>query len=387
MTRRICIVTGTRAEYGLLFWLMKEIQSDPSLQLQIVATGMHLSPAFGLTYKNIEADGFKIDRKVEMLVSSDTGVGAAKSTGLGTIGMADAFSDLQPDLIVGLGDRLELLSAATAALALRIPLAHLAGGDTTEGAFDESIRHAVSKMSHVHFPFSETARKRLLQLGEDPAHVFNFGSTGIDAIVKSKLLDRVAFEKAIGFSLGKRNLLVTYHPVTLEPGSASKDTAALLQALDKQAETKFIFTKANSDPEGLAINKLIDEFVARQPQRAVAFDSLGQLRYLSALKHADGVIGNSSSGLLEAPSFGKGTVNIGDRQKGRERATSVIDCEASADAIAKALTRLYSPEFQAALVQIKNPYGTGGASSKIKDVLKSVVIKDILKKRFVGANL
>lgn len=382
MARRICIVTGTRAEYGLLVWLMREIEADPVLQLQIVATGTHLSPEFGRTYQQIEADGFKIDRKLEMLLSSDTGVGTAKSAGLAIVGFADIFDELQPDIVVVLGDRFELLAAATTALLLRIPLAHLAGGDTTEGAFDEAIRHAVTKMAHIHFPFSETARKRLLQLGENPKAVFNFGSTGIDGIVNQPLLSQADLEKSLNFKFGARNLLATFHPVTLEPGTAEQSFAALLAALDGVPEINVIFTKANADPEGLRINEMIDSYVSKHPNRTIAFASLGQKRYLSVLRCVDAVIGNSSSGLLEAPSFKIGTINIGDRQKGREKPESVLDCPANVAAISGTLKSLYSADFQKKLLHVKNPYGDGGASKRIKDVLKTVDLKGIVKKHF-----
>ena len=326
MTRKICVITGTRAEYGLLRWVMQGIKDDPDLTLQITVTGMHLSPEFGLTYQAIEQDGFQIDRKVEMLTSSDTPVGIAKSMGLGLIGFADALDELQPDLIVVLGDRFEIFAAVSAALVARIPVAHLHGGETTEGAFDEALRHSITKMSHLHFVAAEEYRKRVIQLGEYPDHVFNVGGLGIDNILKLNLLEKDELEKSLDFKLGKKNLLITFHPVTLEHGTSANQMVELLSALEKLEETHLIFTMPNSDTDGRVLFQMIVEFVSKHPH-AKAFTSLGQLRYLSCIKYVDGVVGNSSSGLAEVPSFKKGTINIGDRQKGRLKAVSVIDCE------------------------------------------------------------
>jgi UDP-N-acetylglucosamine 2-epimerase (non-hydrolysing)/GDP/UDP-N,N'-diacetylbacillosamine 2-epimerase (hydrolysing) len=315
--RKICIVTGTRAEYGLLYWLMKEIQGDPDLELQTIATGMHLSPEFGLTYKKIEEDGFTINEKVEMLLSSDTPVGIAKSVGLGVIGFADALARQKPDIMVVLGDRFEILAAAQAAMIARIPIAHIHGGETTEGAIDEAIRHAVTKMAHFHFTAAEPYRRRIVQLGEAPERVMNYGAPGLDNIKKLKLLNRAAFEKAIKFSLGKMSFLVTYHPVTLSAANPDQSFKELTNALDQFPEAKIIFTKANADTAGRIINYNIEKYVKQNPQRAKVFTSMGQLLYLSAIKNMDIVIGNSSSGITEAPSFCKPTVNIGQRQRGR----------------------------------------------------------------------
>lgn len=380
--RKICIVTGTRAEYGLLYWLMKEIQSDPELRLQILVTGMHLSHEFGLTWEQIEADGFTIDRKVEMLLSSDTPVGITKSIGVGMMGLADAYSELKPDLIVILGDRFEAFAAATAGLIFRIPLAHLHGGETTEGASDEAMRHSITKMSHLHFTAAECYRKRVIQLGEYPDRVFSVGGLGIDNIKKMNLISRADFETAINFKLGVKNLLITYHPVTLENRTAEHQMTELLEALDSLAETHFIFTMPNADVEGRIIKDMIDNYVTARPEKAVSFMSLGQLRYLSAIQFVDAVVGNSSSGLIEVPSFRKGTINIGDRQKGRLRASSVIDCKPLATDIRAALEKLYSADFQKRLQMVENPYGDGGASLKIKEIIKKVEISDILKKSF-----
>ena len=379
--RKICVVTGTRAEYGLLYWLMKEIDADNDLELQIIATGMHLSPEFGLTYKEIEKD-FKIDKKIEMLLSSDTPIGISKSMGLAQISFAEAYDKLKPDIVVVLGDRFEIFSSVSAAMIACIPVAHLHGGETTEGVFDESIRHSITKMSHLHFVATEEYRKRVIQLGENPKRVFNVGGMGIENIKRMKLLNKKEFEESINFKLNKRNILVTFHPVTLEKSTAKEQFQELLKAIDELFETNIIFTKANSDTYGRIINKMIDEYVAENSDKSVAFTSLGQLRYLSALQFMDAVVGNSSSGLTEAPSFKIGTINIGDRQKGRIKAESVIDCQPDKQDILRAFEKLYSNKFQKSLEKIENPYGDGMASKKIINVLKNMELPEILKKSF-----
>lgn len=385
MKRRVCVVTGSRAEYGLLYWLIKEIQGSHDMDLQVVATGMHLSPEFGLTYRTIEEDGFRIDAKVEMLLSSDTTVGIAKSMGLGTIGFADAFERLRPDIVVLLGDRFEIFSAAQAALVARIPIAHLHGGETTEGAIDEAFRHAITKMAHLHFTATEEYRARVIQLGEDPGRVFNVGAAGIDNIKRLKLLDRANLETALGFRFGLRNLLVTFHPVTLEHASARQQFGELLAALDGLADTHLIFTKPNADTDGRVIGAMMNDYVSSNPAKAAAYTSLGQLRYLSTMRFVDGVVGNSSSGIIEAPSFGIGTINIGDRQTGRVKAASVIDCEPNRKSISEALGRLYSADFRAALPMTVSPYGEGYVAGKIAKVLAMHPLDAILKKRFFAA--
>jgi GDP/UDP-N,N'-diacetylbacillosamine 2-epimerase (hydrolysing) len=379
--RKICVITGTRAEYGLLFWLMKEIQSDANLELQVIVTGMHLSPEFGLTYKEIEQE-FSISKKIEMLLSSDTAIGISKSMGLAQISFAEAYAELRPDLVVVLGDRYEIFSAASAAMIARIPIAHIHGGETTEGAFDEAIRHSITKMSHLHFVATEEYRKRVVQLGEAPANVYNFGAPGLDNISNLRLLNKEELENSIGFKLNKKNLLVTFHPVTLEQNGAAEQFQQLLFALDELSNTHIIFTKANADTDGRVINSMIDNYVAVNSGRAVAFSSLGQLRYLSALQYIDAVVGNSSSGLIEAPSFKTATINIGDRQKGRIKAGSVIDCGPNRNEINSALQRLYTPEFQMSLREVKNPYGKGGASKRIAAILRAHPLTALLKKTF-----
>ena len=380
--RKICFVTGTRAEYGLLYWLMKGVQKEPTLQLQVIATGMHCSPEFGLTYKEIEKDGFYIDKKVEMILSADTPSSIAKSTGVGLIGFSDAYTDLEPDVIIVLGDRYELLAASTTALFFRIPVGHIHGGETTEGAFDEAIRHSISKMALWHFVAAEEYKKRVIQLGEDPKRVFFVGGLGVDGIKKISLLKKFELEQSIGFNFGEKNLLVTYHPVTLENNSTEIQIQELLNSLNKLADTKIIFTRPNSDTNGRIINKYIDNFVNNNPQRSIAITNMGQKNYLSTLQFVDAVIGNSSSGLLEAPTFKIGTVNIGDRQKGRLKANSVIDCNAKKESISVAINKIYSMAFQKELKSVKNPYGEGLASEKITKILSNEPIPSDLKKKF-----
>ena len=381
-SRKICVITGSRAEYGLLYWLIKEINDNESLELQLVATCMHLSPEFGLTYREIEKDGFSIDWRVEMLLSSDTPVGVSKSMGLAMMGFADAYEHLEPDMVVILGDRFELLSAASAALVARIPIVHIHGGETTEGAIDEGIRHSITKMSHIHFTTTEIHKKRVIQLGEDPNMVFNYGAPGIDNINKLKLLNRVQLEKAIKFELGNRNILVTFHPVTLEKSTAEEQFKNLLNVLGELDRVSIIFTKSNADTDGRIINKMIDDFILKRPKTAVVFTSLGQLLYLSTVRQMDGVVGNSSSGLIEVPSFKVGTINIGDRQRGRIRGDSVIDCEPTKKDIVLAFKTLFSQSFQDSLETIINPYGEGGTSEKIVKNLVNQNLKKIIKKKF-----
>jgi GDP/UDP-N,N'-diacetylbacillosamine 2-epimerase (hydrolysing) len=379
--RKICVVTGTRAEYGLLYWLMKEIDADPELGLQIIATGMHLSSEFGNTYQQIESDGFVIDKKIDIELSSDSEVGISKSMGLGMIGFANAFNDLKPDLCIVLGDRFEIFSAVSAAMIAKIPIAHLHGGEATEGAFDESIRHSITKMSHLHFTATEEYKNRVIQLGEQPNKVFNVGGLGIDNINKLKLLSKADFENAIDFTFGKKNILVTFHPVTLENFTAKVQFQELLNSINKLENTKIIFTKANSDTNGRIINSMIDDYVAIN-DNSIAFTSMGALNYLSALQFVDVVVGNSSSGLLEAPSFNIATIDIGDRQKGRIKADSVISCSPTQESIRSAFDKSYSEDFQNIVDNTKNPYGNGGASKIVVDIIKDFDLNGILKKIF-----
>ncbi|CUU69010.1 UDP-N-acetylglucosamine 2-epimerase [Campylobacter hyointestinalis] len=386
--RKICVVTGTRAEYGLLYWLIKGIQESDDLELQLIVTGAHLEERFGFTYKEIEKD-FKIDKKIEMLVSSDSAVGVSKSMGLAMIGFAEAYNELKPDVILILGDRYEIFCAASSAMIARIPIVHLHGGEATEGLIDEAIRHSITKMSHLHFVATDEYARRVIQLGEEPNRVFNVGGMGIENIKRLNLLSRSEFEQSINFKLNKKNILVTFHPVTLEKGAAKEQFKELLNALDELKDTNIIFTKANADMGGKIINQMIDKYSSKNSGKAVSFASLGTLRYLSALKHVDMVVGNSSSGLAEAPSFKIATINIGDRQKGRIKADSIIDCEPNKLSIQKAINKAYTKEFKSVLENTINPYGDGNASIKIIEVLKKVNLDNILKKKFwdIGYNI
>jgi len=380
--RKICVVTGTRAEYGLLYWLMKSIEDDPKLKLQVIATGMHLSSEFGLTYNEIEKDGFMIDRKIEMLLSSDSPSAISKSTGLGMVGFADAYNELDPGVVVILGDRFELLAAAAAALFARIPIAHIHGGEATAGAFDEAIRHSITKIAWWHFVAADEYKKRVIQLGENPERVFKVGGVGVDAIRKAKLLSKNELMKKTNIKFGKKNLLVTYHPVTLENQSSKKYFQVLLDTLHELEDAYLIFTMPNADSDSRIIKEMIDECVVNHSNRSIAFTSMGHLNYLSTLQFVDGVIGNSSSGLLEAPTFKIGTINIGDRQKGRLKAKSVIDCEPTKQSIQNAFFTLFSEDFQKMLPSVVNPYGEGNATEKIMDVLKNKAIPQEPKKEF-----
>ena len=365
--RKICIITGTRAEWGLLQPLAKEIDSDPSLELQIIATGMHLSPEFGLTYQEIEKE-FKINKKIEILLSADTPTSLCKSMGLAQILVADAYTELSPDIIVVLGDRYEIFACVASAMICRIPVAHIAGGEKTEGAFDESIRHCISKMSVLHFTSTQTYANRVIQLGENPSRVFVVGGFGIDNIKNLNLLSKADLEKEIDFKFRDYNFLITFHPVTLENSTAKKQFSELLSALSEFTRNKnvgIIFTKANSDTNGRIINFMIDEFVSTH-SNTIAFTSMGQLRYLSTMQYVDAVVGNSSSGLAEAPTFKIGTINIGDRQKGRIKASSVIDCLPKKQDILKALDTLFSPSFQVKLPNTINPYGERGRGGGVQ---------------------
>lgn len=377
-TRKVCVVTGTRAEYGLLSILMHEIAQEPDFVLQIIATGMHLSPEFGLTYKAIEEDGFHIDEKVEMLLSSDTAVGTAKSVGLGVIGFADAFARLMPDLIVVLGDRFEILAAVQAALVARIPVAHIGGGDTTEGAFDEAIRHSITKMAHLHFVTNPLSAQRVRQLGENPEYIFVVGNPGLDHLRTIQLLSRAELSETLEFPFRAKNILVTFHPVTLDEQPPEEQFRELLNALNRFPELGVVFTKPNADTNGRILCKMLDEYT-EEHANTKAFTSLGQLRYLSMIAQVDAVVGNSSSGLYEVPSFQKPTVDIGDRQKGRLAAASVIHCQPQADEIAAAIQVAFNRDCS----QVFNPYGDGNSSKRIVSILREVIDwKGLVKKQF-----
>jgi UDP-hydrolysing UDP-N-acetyl-D-glucosamine 2-epimerase len=381
-TRRICVVTDSRAEYGLLYWLMRDLQTDPQIDLQVAVCGAHLSPEFGNTHKVVEDDGFPIDAKVEMTVSGDTPTAIAKSMGLGCIGFADAYERLCPDIVVVLGDRYEMLVAAQVAMILRLPIAHIHGGETTEAAVDEAIRHAITKMAQLHFTSADVHRRRVIQLGEHPTRVFNTGAPGLDHALRTELLDLEELSKSIDFDPGERFFAITYHPVTLHDDDPAVAMGMLLEALSEFPEHKFVFTGTNTDHGGRGLFRAIDNFVAADTDRSIFINSLGQVRYLSALRHAEAVIGNSSSGLIEAPTFFTPTVNMGDRQRGRLRAASVIDCAEDTPSIAAAIRRAISPEFNAGIKDQINPYGSGNAAQKIVAHLKTVELDGLIMKRF-----
>lgn len=377
--KRIGIMTGTRAEYGLLKPLMQEINKDNDLELYLIVSGMHLSPEFGMTYQEIEEDGFQINAKVEMLLSSDSPAGISKSIGLGVIGFADEFQRADLDMLILLGDRYEALSAAISAMVMRIPIAHLHGGELTEGAIDEGIRHSITKMSYLHFTSTEQYRNRVIQLGENPERVFYVGALGVENIKKINLMTKEELEKSIHFEIDENTVVVTYHPVTLENNTVEEQFLNLLKVLDRNPKIRMIFTKANADTNGRIVNELIDKYAAQNSERACAFMSLGQKRYLSALKYCRIVIGNSSSGIIEAPSFGKPIINIGDRQKGRICADSVINCGYTQQEIQQAMETALTEEFENKARNCRNPYEKENTAANIISVIKDYLLNDKIK--------
>ncbi len=379
---KICVATGTRAEYGLLKPLMSLIKKDSQFELQILVTGAHLSPEFGLTYSQIEEDGFQISQKVEMLLSSDSAQGVVKSMGVAMIGFADAFELLKPDLLIILGDRYEILSLASAALIYKIPIAHLHGGEITEGAYDDAIRHSITKMSQLHFASTEEYKKRIIQLGEQPTMVHNVGAIGIDNIIQLTLLDKVELERQLEVKFSTYNFLIAFHPETLEDFPVADQFQKLLDALHKEESSFFIFTYANADTNGRVINKMIGDYVSGNPNKSAVFSSLGSQKFLSLLKFCDAIIGNSSSGIIEAPSVHTATINIGDRQKGRTQAKSVINCSTDVKEISDAIFDVKSEEFRNKLTTIENPYGKGGTAKNIINVLKQLDTKSLRTKIF-----
>ena len=381
--RKICVFTGTRAEYGILSGLMRKIKNNPDTELQIVATNMHLSPEYGLTYKEIEADGFKIDRKVEMLLSSDSPAGTVKSMGLGTIGFADALQDLRPDMVVILGDRYEMLAAAQAALIFQIPVAHLHGGEITEGAYDDAIRHAITKLSSLHFTSTEEYRQNVIQMGEQPERVFNVGALGVDNIAKQAAMPLEELERSLGIDLKGDYVVVTFHPVTTEPGEAGRQVKNLVEALQEVVNRqKILITMPNSDADSRAIVEAWEKFAAANPGRVFTYKSLGRTRFYSALKHAKAMIGNSSSGLIEAPSFHIPTLNIGNRQKGRARGESVVDCGTGVEEIRQGLARVLSAEMAETARKAENPYQKANTLGTIFDKIANCPLEGLTIKHF-----
>lgn len=386
--KKICVVTATRAEYGQLKPLIQKIYQSDEMELHLVVTGTHLSPEFGLTYHEIECDGYSISCKIEMLLSSDTPVGITKSMGIALIGFADYFYSNRPDIVIILGDRYEMLMVASAAMIARIPIAHIHGGELTEGLIDEAIRHSITKMSQLHFTATEEYRNRVIQLGEQPETVFNVGSLGTENIRTLELLKKENLEEVLDFHFSDKTIMVTYHPVTLEGNSSESQFANLLCVLDKYKDVSVIFTKANADAGGRIVNQMIDQYTNENSERCVAFESLGQLKYLSVLQFVKAVVGNSSSGFTEAPSFGIPTVNIGDRQRGRVRAKSILNCQNSVQEIEFALVQALSPEFQEKARKVKNPYEGNDTSNRIFCIIDKAIQKGVdIKKHFYDVGI
>lgn len=384
---KICIATGTRAEYGLLKPLIEKISADNGFTLQLLVTGAHLSPEFGLTYKHIESDGYLIDAKVEMLLSSDTPEGITKSMGLGMIGYSEAFKQLSPNLLIILGDRYEMLALASTALIFRIPIGHIHGGELTEGAYDDSIRHTITKMSAIHFTSTEAYRKRVIQLGEHPDRVFNVGAIGLDNLKSMQLISKEQLEKDLNIRLKKYNYLICFHPETLSNTSVEDQFKTLLEAIEKQENSFFIFTQSNADTNGRVINLMIEEYVIAHLDKSAFFATLGSLHYLSVMKQVTAVVGNSSSGIIETPSIPTATINIGERQKGRIQAESIINCGTNKNEIIKAFNIVKSIGFRDRLNEVINPYGDGTASKKIIKILKNISFDKLYKKSFYDINL
>jgi len=384
--KKICVVTATRAEYGLLKPLMLRLQDSVNFELQTLVTGAHLSPEFGLTYNFIEEDGFNIDEKVEMLLSSDTATGIVKSMGIGMIGYADVFTRLSPDAVVILGDRYEMLSVASSAAIFNIPIIHLHGGEITEGAYDDAIRHAITKISALHFTSTDEYRLRVIQMGENPLNVHNVGAIGLDNIVTLPLLTRDELEEDLGIQFNRYNYQVTFHPETLSHISSEEQFEVLLSAIDDQHESYFVFTKANADTDGRIINQMIDKFVAKNPQKASSYNSLGSLRFLSVVKMCDAIVGNSSSGIIEAPSLLTATINIGDRQKGRTQAESILNCSINKTEILNCFEKVRNTTFQESILATVNPYGDGDTSEKIINILAAIDFNKLRTKEFYNIN-
>ena len=385
MNQKICVITTSRSEYGLLYWLMKEIQADPDLELQIIVSGMHLSHEFGLTYKRIEQDGFEIAEKIEMLLSSDTSVGITKSIGLGVIGFADAFERIKPNAVIVLGDRFETLAAAQAAFIAKIPLIHIHGGELTQGAYDDGIRHSITKMSHLHFVATETYRNRVIQLGEQPSSVFCVGAMVLDSIKHIKLKTKIELESALGLTFKRQSILVTYHPETLSSMPVQDSFNSLLTVLADKQESTILFTKANADSNGRIINDMIDDF-CKMHDNARGFIELGHENYLSLLNQVDLVIGNSSSGIIEAPYFRVPTVNIGNRQLGRYQYESIINCEANSESIEKGITAAVSKEHRNTISSMVLINEQDKIALQIIKIIKKTELTTLLNKKFYDMN-
>ncbi len=382
--RKICVVTGTRAEYGLLSRLMRLIQNSPDTQLQVIATNMHLSPRYGNTYQEIERDGFTIDCKIPIIDENDKddAVTTVKSMAKALAGFADAYNELKPDMVVVLGDRYEILAAAEAAMIERIPIAHIHGGEVTEGAFDDAIRHSITKMSHLHFTSTEAYRKRIIQLGEQPDRVFYTGAVGVENVKRLPLMSKEETEKEIDFKIYENTILVTYHPVTLGNRTAKDDIDDFIAALEERNDLRVIFTMPNSDTGSQFIVKAVNGFVERNKSRTKAFKSLGVVRYLSVMKQVSAVVGNSSSGIVEVPSFGIPTLNIGDRQKGRIQAESTYNCLPDKDSVLKGLDCVLSKEFRELASKVYNPYEKANTAEEIFKVISTYPVEQLNQKHF-----
>jgi len=381
MMRKVCVITGSRAEYGLLRPLMEKVRDDQELVLQVIVTGSHLSAEFGSTLSEIVKDNFEITASVDILNGDDSSLGIARAMGKGLGEIANSLVDIDPDLVVVLGDRYEIFSAVAAALVLGIPVAHLHGGEITVGAFDDALRHSITKMSHLHFVAALEYKERVIQLGENPENVFLVGGLGVDVIKKTKLLEKRMLEQMLDINFEEKSLLITFHPVTLDEISSEFQLRELLSVLSELDKTTLIFTMPNADTGGRALIRILEEYRDKN-SNAYLFSSLGQLMYLSCVALVDGVIGNSSSGISEVPSFKKPTINIGDRQKGRLLALSIINCEPNRESIRSALVEMYSSEFQSKLSEAVNPYGEGGATERILSVIREVDLEGISKKVF-----
>ncbi len=385
---RIGIITGTRAEYGLLKSVINKVYMAEDLELQLIVTGMHLSPEFGMTYKEIEEDGYLITMKIEMLLSSDTPVGITKSMGLAMISFADYYEIYKPDIVIILGDRFEMLAAASAAMIARVPIAHIHGGELTEGAIDEAIRHSITKMAYLHFCTTSIYRERVIQLGEGPQRVYNVGALGVENIKKLPLINKYELEKIIDFSLEGKVIMITYHPVTLENISSEKIFKNLLKVISEHKDFRIIFTKSNADTNGRIINKMIDNYVENNKKKCIEFTSMGQLNYLSTLQYCYAVVGNSSSGIIEAPSLHIPTINIGDRQRGRAMSESIIHCGNDTESIREAFNRIISEEYQEKLKFSSNPYEGKETSEKIVRIIRETLENGIeLKKKFYDVEI
>lgn len=376
--KRIVIVTATRAEYGLLAPIIKKLMKVSEIDVKVVATGTHLSPEFGMTINEIKEDGVKVDKEIDILLSADTSVAISKTMGLAMLGFADYFAECKPDALMVLGDRYETLAVCIAAMNEQIPIIHLHGGEATEGLVDEAVRNAITKLSFLHFTSTETYRNRVIQMGESPDRVYAAGAIGVENAIKTELMTKAELEKSLGCQFAEKMAVLTFHPVTLENDTAKKQISELLEALDSFPDITFICTKANADRDGRIINKYLSDYVDRH-NNAFLFDSLGMKRYLSALSCATFVIGNSSSGIIEVPSFKIPSINIGDRQKGRIQAESIINCMPERSDIEGAIRKAISTEFNMKIRDVVNPYGIGNTSDVIVETTTDYLLNDKLK--------